>query len=188
MRKQDIRKIIKLKREEIDYDIKKQLDENIKERFLNSEYFNESNTIFIYVNMDSEINTIDIIKEALKRGKRVAVPKVLPGNKEMIALEIKSLLDLNESGSYGILEPGMDKQDVGEQIDLIVLPGLAFDESGHRIGYGGGFYDKFLKKHDKVNRMALCYNFQIISNVPKEEYDQDVDLIMTESKVLKIER
>ena len=187
MRKQDIRRIIKTKREELNKDLKMQLDESIKNRFIESKYFKESNIIFIYVNMDSEINTIEIIKEALIRGKRIAVPKVLPVEKEMVALEIKSLLDLNESGSYGILEPGMDKNDVSEEVDLVVLPGLAFEENGYRIGYGGGFYDKFLNKHQDINKVALCYNFQIISNMPKDDYDQRVDVIMTESKIITVQ-
>lgn len=188
MRKQDIRRIIKTKREELNKDLKGQLDESIKNRFIESEHFEKSNIIFIYVNMDSEINTIDIIKEALRRGKRVAVPKVLPVEKEMVALEIESLLDLNESGSYGILEPGIDKRDVSEEVDLVVLPGLAFEENGYRIGYGGGFYDKFLNKHKDIDKVALCYNFQIISKIPKEDYDQRVDVIMTESKTIVVDK
>lgn len=187
MRKQDIRRIIKTKREELNKDLKTQLDQSIMNRFIESEYFEKSNIIFIYVNMDSEINTIEIIKESLKRGKRVAVPKVLPVEKEMVALEIKSLLDLNESGSYGILEPGLDKKEVSEQVDLVVLPGLAFEENGYRIGYGGGFYDKFLNKHKNIDKVALCYNFQIISDMPKEDYDQRVDAIMTESKTITVD-
>lgn len=186
MRKQDIRKIIKRKREELNKSIKKELDLRIMNNFFNSGYINESNVIFIYVNMESEINTVDIINKLLDMGKRVAVPKVLPGNKEMVALEIKSLYDLNESGAFGILEPDMTKKDVGSEVDLIILPGLAFDRRGYRVGYGGGFYDKFLDKYDKVKRISLCYNFQIIENIPEEDFDEAIDVMITEDKIIAI--
>lgn len=186
MRKQDIRKIIKRKREELDRDIKKELDLRIMNNFFNSNYVNNSNVIFIYVNMESEINTVDIINKLLDMGKRVAVPKVLSKNKEMVALEIKSLSDLNESGAFGILEPDMSKKDVGNEVDLIILPGLAFDRRGFRVGYGGGFYDKFLEKYDKVQRISLCYNFQIIENIPEEDFDEAIDVIITEDKIMTI--
>ncbi len=186
MRKQDIRRIIKRKREELNKDIKKTLDTKIMNNFFNSEYINSNNVIFIYVNMESEINTISIINRLLDMGKRVAVPKVLPGNKEMKALEIKSLSDLNESGAFGILEPDISKKDIGDEVDLIVIPGLAFDKRGYRIGYGGGFYDRFLKIHNKIKRISLCYNFQIIKNVPFEEFDETVDTIITEDKIIRI--
>ena len=186
MRKQDIRKIIKRKREELNKDIKKELDSRIMNNFFDSTYINESNVIFIYVNMESEINTIDIIIKLLDMGKRVAVPKVLPGNKEMVALEIKSLLDLNESGAFGILEPDMSKKDVGNEVDLIILPGLAFDKRGYRIGYGGGFYDRFLERYNSIKRVSLCYNFQIIDNIPEEDFDEAIDTIITEDKIIVI--
>ena len=186
MRKQDIRKIIKRKRQELNKDIKQELDKRVIDNFFNSEYIKDSNIIFIYVGMDSEINTINIINKLLDMGKRVAVPKVLSQNKEMVSLEIKSILDLNESGSFGILEPDISKKDVGNEIDLIIVPGLAFDKRGYRIGYGGGFYDKFLEKHNKIKRISLCYNFQIIENVRNEEFDKRVDTIITEDEIIKI--
>lgn len=186
MRKQDIRKIIKRKRQELNKDIKQELDKKIINNFFNSEYIKKSNVIFIYVGMDTEINTTNIINKLLDMGKRVAVPKVLPENKEMVALEIKSLLDLNESGAFGILEPDITKKNIGDEIDLIVLPGLAFDKRGYRIGYGGGFYDRFLDIHNKVKRVSLCYNFQIIENVPEEDFDERVDTIITEDKVIEV--
>lgn len=185
MRKQDIRKIIKRKRQELNRNIKADLDIKIMNNFFNSEYIKQSNVVFIYVNMESEINTINIINKLFHMGKRVAVPKVLPGTREMVALEIKSLSDLNESGAFGILEPDMTKKDVGNEVDLIILPGLAFDKRGYRIGYGGGFYDRFLEAHNEVKRVSLCYNFQIIENVPYEEFDEAVDTIITEDKVIR---
>lgn len=187
MRKQDIRKIIKRKREEIDKQIKKELDLRIMNNFFNSDYINKSNVIFIYVNMESEINTVDIITRLLNMGKRIAVPKVLPGNKEMVALEIKSLSDLNESGAFGILEPDITKKDVGDEVDLIILPGLAFDKRGYRIGYGGGFYDRFLQRYNNVKRVSLCYNFQIIENIPEEDFDEAIDIIITEDKIIRVD-
>lgn len=186
MRKQDIRKIIKMKRKGLNKDIKEKLDIRIMDNFLNSEYIDKSNVVFIYVSMENEINTISMISKLLNMGKRVAVPKVIPDKKEMVALEIKSLSELNESGAFGILEPDMTKEDIGHKVDLIIVPGLAFDKRGYRIGYGGGFYDKFLEKYNDITTVCLCYNFQIIDNIPYEDFDEKVDVIITEDEMIKI--
>lgn len=106
----------------------------------------------------------------------------------MKALEIKSLLDLNESGAFGILEPEFLNNDVSDMVDLVILPGLAFDEAGNRIGYGGGFYDKFLSKYKDLKKIALCYEFQILKNICKEEFDQRVDEIITEKRIIEIKK
>lgn len=188
MNKNLIRKEIKIKRDNLDKAKKKDIDKRIRDKFLNSDAFNKSKFIFIYVNMDSEIDTLNIINEAIQKGKRVAVPKVFPILKEMKALEIKSLLDLNESGAFGILEPKFSNNDVSHVVDLVILPGLAFDEDGNRIGYGGGFYDKFLSKYKDLKKIALCYEFQILKNICKEEFDQKVDEIITEKRMIKIKK
>lgn len=186
MRKQDIRKIIKRKREDLNRDIKEKLDVKIMDNFFNSEYISKSDVIFIYVSMESEINTINMINKLLDMGKRVAVPKVISDKKEMVALEIKSLSELNESGAFGILEPDMSKKNIGDEVDLVIVPGLAFDKRGYRVGYGGGFYDKFLEKYNTIRRVCLCYNFQIIDNIPYEDFDEKVDVIITEDELIKI--
>ncbi|MPQ44678.1 5-formyltetrahydrofolate cyclo-ligase [Clostridium tarantellae] len=186
MKKEDLRLYIKKKRNSLKSNDKKILDNKIKINFIESEYFKKSKVIFIYVNMDSEIDTLAIIKEALRVGKKVAVPKVLPGVREMKALEIKSLLDLNESGAFGILEPNINNIDLSNEIDLVILPGLAFDRDGNRVGYGGGFYDTFLDKHHIENRIALCYDFQVVEEIEIEDFDKVINGIITNKTIINI--
>ena len=191
MDKGELRKEIKLKRENLDKNIKLRADEKIRKSLFESEIYKNSKVVFIYVNMDSEINTIDIIKELLTSDKVVAVPKVIPVSlkeRQMKALKINSMLQLNESGAFGILEPSVECEDISEDVDLIIIPGLAFDINGNRLGYGGGFYDRFLRKYPNSKRVALCYDFQIFDEIPHEFFDEKVDLIISEEKIISLEK
>lgn len=191
MDKGELRKEIKLKREILDKNIKLRADEKIRKSLFESEIYKNSKVVFIYVNMDSEINTIDIIKELLTSDKIVAVPKVIPVSlkeRQMKALKINSMLQLNESGAFGILEPSVECEDISEDVDLIIIPGLAFDINGNRLGYGGGFYDRFLRKYPNSKRVALCYDFQIFDEIPHEFFDEKVDLIISEEKIISLEK
>ncbi|SHJ74677.1 5-formyltetrahydrofolate cyclo-ligase [Clostridium cavendishii DSM 21758] len=186
MDKKELRKLIKEKRLNLDRKEKELSDIKIAESFLKSAYFKECKTIFMYVSMEDEVETKEILKKALELGKHIYVPKVENTQKVMKALRINSLLDLNESGVFGILEPSIDNEELKEEADIILVPGLAFDLSGGRLGYGGGFYDKFLKNSKSSKRIALCYDFQIVDEVPMEEFDEKIDFIITENKVEKI--
>lgn len=191
MDKGELRKEIKLKRENLDKNIKLRADEKIRKSLFESEIYKNSKVVFIYVNMDSEINTIDIIKTLLISDKIVAVPKVIPVSlkeRQMKALKINSMLQLNESGAFGILEPSVECEDISEDVDLIIIPGLAFDINGNRLGYGGGFYDRFLRKYPNSKRVALCYDFQIFDEIPHEFFDEKVDLIISEEKIISLEK
>lgn len=186
MDKGELRKEIKFKRENLSKEIKLKYDDNIKKALFESEVYKNSKVVFIYVNMDSEINTTEIIKELLSSDKKVAVPKVIPINakeRQMKALKIDSMLQLNESGAFGILEPSMECEDISEEVDLIIMPGLAFDVKGNRLGYGGGFYDRFLRKYPNGKRVALCYDFQILDEVPREFFDEKVQVIISEKRI-----
>lgn len=191
MDKGELRKKIKLKREILDKDTKKIADEKIIKTLLESNIYKDSKVVFVYVNMDSEINTLEIIKELLVSDKIVAVPKVIPvtlKERQMKALKINSLLQLNESGAFGILEPSIECEDISQQVDLIIIPGLAFDLKGNRLGYGGGFYDRFLRKFPNSKRVALCYDFQIYDEIPHEFFDEKVDLIISEENVINLKK
>lgn len=150
------------------------------------EIYKRSKTIFTYVSINEEINTRTFIKEALKLGKIVAVPKTYKGSKEMKAVVIKSLEDL-ELSRFNLLEPKKDNEVLEkEEIDLIVVPGAVFDLSLNRIGYGGGYYDRFLKDIKfKNNKIALAYDFQVLDKIEVEDYDIKMDLLITEKRILK---
>jgi len=150
--------------------------------------FKESSFIMCYVDFRNEVNTMDLIDNCLRVGKRVAVPYIFNnGNSiEMIASEIFSIKDL-EKGTYGILEPS--KHSVKEinplELDLVVVPGVVFDRARNRIGYGGGFYDRFLKKVDKTcYKVALAFCLQVLDEIPALGHDMKVDSIITESTVI----
>nr|WP_269205477.1 5-formyltetrahydrofolate cyclo-ligase [Clostridium botulinum] len=179
--KDRIRKIIKNKRSSLNKIDKEIKDENIFNKVIESKIYKKSKAIFIYVSFNGEVDTHRIIKYSLNNGKIVCVPKVISNSKYMNAVKINSFDELIK-GTYGILEPKdscelVDKKD----IDLVLVPGMAFDKEGRRIGYGGGFYDVFLRKiEDKAPKVALAYRFQILDSIPYEEHDISVDRIISD--------
>ncbi|MBE6048115.1 MAG: 5-formyltetrahydrofolate cyclo-ligase [Clostridium sp.] len=185
MDKKLLRKEMLIKRDNLSKDKKLFLDNRIKERLEEMKFFKEAEKIFIYVGFGSEINTIDFINDFLKEGKKIFIPRTNIEEKIMEAVEIKSLDNL-EKDKYGILEPAKDIKAVKKvDLDLIILPGVVFDELGGRIGYGGGYYDKYLQDlEESIPKAALCYEFQIIDKVPTEEHDIRADYIITEKRAI----
>jgi len=149
----------------------------IKEKLLQLEQFKNSDNLLIYADYNGEVKTKEIIEECFKLGKRVACPKVLADGL-MDFFEIKSIDELKE-GYKGILEPE-EKEIFQPDNALVIMPGVAFDNKGYRIGYGKGFYDIYLSRHSNYETIALAYKCQIIDCVPKDEYDRKVDIIITE--------
>lgn len=188
MEKKDIRKNILKIRNEIPGPQRKKADKKILNRLLETRDYEEASYIFSYVNYKSEVDTTEIIKDALAKKKKVAVPKVLDSG-YMEFFEISALEELI-SGYQGILEPDITaKKPISvEQIRdkiLVVLPGAAFDKTGNRIGYGGGFYDRYLEKYRKcqLKTIALCYEVQMVEEIPAENFDRKVQCIITEQKL-----
>ena len=108
-------------------------------------------------------------------GKKVAVPKIYGDEMRFIYLPDLSQV---EKGYSGIPEPVADGPEGDDPTALVLMPGIAFDKEGHRIGYGGGFYDKFLAKEPGHPTVALCYDFQVVKELPTEEFDIPVDLVL----------
>lgn len=174
LRKEILGKRDLMKKEDV---IKK--SKEIKEKlFLVPEFIN-AKTIAFYVSFNNEVFTHSIIKELLGK-KRILVPKVL--DNEIIFSEITNFNEL-KPGKSGILEPVAIKKTGYGEIDLIIVPGIAFDKKGHRVGYGYGMYDKLLKKI-KCKKIGLAFSMQIAKEIPKEEYDVAVDKIITEKEVV----
>lgn len=178
--KKEIREYINKKRLLLKKEEKENFDILILNKLINSEEYIDSKHIFIYVSFNSEVDTHRVIQYALEDNKCVYVPKVISKEKGMKAVQIKSVNELKK-GMYGILEPVSFRFVVDEQvIDLAVIPGIAFDISGGRVGYGGGFYDRFLKKlNSNAVKLALAYDFQVMDKVPTEIHDVFVDRIIT---------
>ena len=147
--------------------------------------YQRAEVIYAYVDCKHETETGDIIRAAWADGKKVAVPKVI--GQDMKFYYITSLEEDLEAGYFGIREPyeknpADDKAD--EEKALMLMPGVAFDEQRHRIGYGGGFYDRFLDAHPKLTRVALAFEFQVKAEVPFEDFDICPEKIVTEKRVI----
>ncbi len=142
----------------------------------------EAQTIFAFVSWSSEVNTHSLIKMFLNQGKTVVVPKILSANR-MEAQLLKKWSDLKED-RLGILAPLTSTQFNGE-VDLVITPGLGFTDSGHRIGFGAGYYDRWFASHAVEFKLAVAFEVQIVDSLPIEATDIPVDLIITEKRELK---
>lgn len=157
--------------------------QQIAKKFLAAAEYKNAKVIYCYVSYNQEVDTSFIIEQALLEGKQVAVPKVV--GEEIKFYTIKQYSDL-QKGYQGILEP-IPFECVDGQSGLMIMPGLAFDKKLHRLGYGGGFYDKYLEKYRDVflYKIALAYDFQILHKIETKEYDKKVDEILTPSRVIR---
>ena len=143
--------------------------------FAQSEAYKNAKTIYGYLHYNQEVRTVPMLEQALKDGKKVAVPKVY--GDEMKFLYLDDLTKVSK-GYAGIPEPIADGPVADDETALVLMPGLAFDPQGHRIGYGGGFYDKFLAAEPNHPTLALCYEFQLLPELDTEEHDIPVDTVL----------
>ena len=184
--KKELRRFYREKRKSIaDKEVK---DKRICECFLNSELYKNARTLLCYAALKDEINTDSIIIRALKDGKKVALPRCLDFNGNMDFYYIKSLSELTE-GAFGIREPDIHIcGKVKNFTDCVCLvPALAYDKNGYRLGYGKGFYDRFFKKFIIIS-VGLCYNETLSDGLPVEEHDEAVDYIATDHEIICLNR
>ena len=135
--------------------------------------FKNAKTVMLYWSLTDEVDTHTLIEESLKT-KRVILPTIVSG--DIVPVELTKISQLQE-GKFHILEP-KNNQFIGE-IDIIIVPGIAFDKKGNRLGRGRGFYDRFLCQHTSVT-VGLCFDFQLVEKVPIEANDIAVEKIITE--------
>lgn len=181
MEKKILREKFKQIRNKYPKNLKDKKNEAILKIIENLNEYKKSKTIMTYVSFSSEVETKKLIKKMFDQKKRVVVPLIQ--NKKIIPIEIKNLKDLKK-GKYGILEPTNRKHVKTKNIDLVFVPGIVFDKTGHRIGFGGGYYDKFLKKIPLKKRIGLCFSFQLINKIPADPKDLKVNKIITEKGVI----
>lgn len=149
--------------------------EKLVRMFLETELYRQAKTIYGYLPYNQEVRTVPILQQALADGKRVAVPKVC--GEEMKFIYMTDLTQV-ETGYAGIPEPIADGPVGDDPTALVLMPGMAFTKDGQRMGYGGGFYDKFLAEEPNHPTIALCYDFQIFESLPTEEFDIPVDCVL----------
>jgi len=160
--------------------------EIIKKRILGLAAVQEALRIFCYASRSPEVDTWDLLAELLDQGKEVYCPRMIPGDR-LEAVRIDDIDDLKRS-KFGIFEP-LDNSDIAEaaDIDLALVPGLAFARDGMRLGYGKGYYDRFFGDGDgDIVKVGLCYAFQLRDNLPSTPDDVSLDIIVTESEILNI--
>lgn len=141
--------------------------------------YQNAKAIYGYLSYNEEVRTMPILQQAQKDGKRVAVPKVVGDTMRFLWLDDLTAI----SGGYrGIPEPIADEPEADDKTALVLMPGLAFTKTGDRCGYGGGFYDRFLAEEREHPTLALCYDFQIVDELPKGPYDLPVDVVLWPGK------
>lgn len=159
---------------------KTKLDNMLSERFLSSEQYENCHTLFAFVSVDMEVDTFVILQKALDDEKKLAVPKCRNKSGQMDFYYISSL-DQLEKGAFSIMEPSEEKcEKVLDLSDgLCLVPGLCFDLQGYRIGFGKGYYDRFLQNFGGVT-VGLCYSRCVERELPKGAFDKPVDILITE--------
>lgn len=145
------------------------------ELFFETEQYRNAKTIYGYLPYNQEVRTVFMLERAIADGKKVAVPKVY--GEEMLFIYMTDLR-LVEKSDFGIPEPIADGPVADDPTALVLMPGLAFDPEGNRMGYGGGFYDKFLEKEPNHPTVALCYDFQMLPHLETQAHDIPVDLVL----------
>lgn len=171
-KKKDLRKEMLEKRNELEANQKKILDRTICEKIEFLVHQDNIKVVHTFIPMAKEVNLCPLIDKLLHMGITVVSPKSLPQRK-MENLILHSLSKLEE-GIYGTKHPANSQIYTGKY-DLIIVPGLAFDNNGNRLGYGAGYYDTFLNSHPDAFKLGVCYPFQVIDDVPAEEHDVKLD-------------
>ena len=178
--KKEIRKLIVGLRDIQDLETKAKHDNIISKKVLDSKDIIRARTIFIFISFKSEVDTIPIIERLLEAGHSICVPR-LEGN-TMKAIRISSLDNLEDT-RYA-KEPKVGEIVEADEIDTIIVPGVAFDRKGNRIGYGGGYYDKFMKKIRKdCRKIALAYELQLLESIIVDKWDIEIDSLITEKNI-----
>ena len=175
MNKQELRRTIRERKRAMTEEEIVERSNALAEKFYNTPAYQAASTIYGYLPYNQEVRTVPMLQRALDEGKRVAVPKVY--GEEMRFIYLEDLTQVSK-GYAGIPEPIADAPVAEDQQALVLMPGLAFDPQGHRIGYGGGFYDKFLAKEPHHPTLALCYEFQMQAHLDTEEFDIPVDTVL----------
>ncbi len=187
-----LRKEILLLRDHLSDDDRAYKSRDIVEKVLLLEQIRNSHLIFVYASFRSEVETFELIDRLIELGKRVAVPLTLCQQKDMLAVEIEKRERDLVPGYCGILEPSLARvathSVVRNEIDAVLVPGSVFDRCGGRLGYGGGYYDRFLASIPSASRIGLAFDLQLIERVPLQKHDQLMDWTITEREIIKYKK
>ncbi len=183
--KRELRRRVIARRDDIPLARRRALSEAICRRVAQSPEFANARFVLLFASFGSEVDTSALLSAALEAGKRVALPRVDPTTRELELREIASVETDLQPGLWDIPEPipgHCPEIDLGE-VDLILVPGVAFDRSRRRLGYGGGYYDRILAQITReVPCIAICFERQLVPEVPADDHDLRVPILMTENE------
>ena len=157
----------------------------------NLQVYRDAGAVMFFITFGTEVDTRPMVEETIKRGKLALAPKALPETRELIPSRVLDWDSDLVPGAYNIPEPGEDtlRPVKPETIDLLIVPGVAFDLKGNRLGYGGGYYDRFFPLLNKQTPLvALVFDLQILPEIPVDEWDRRVDIIISEKRVIDCRR
>lgn len=190
-----IRRITLEKRELLTPEEVAEKSEAIRKRLFSLEQVKRAGVVMAYMSFRNEVSTEELIKQCLRSGKRVAVPKVEKRDPDASGTVVKSLgaYEIKEAGKYmitgfmGIAEPDVSvlRRVDPSEIDIVIVPGVAFDTDRNRIGYGGGYYDRFIPAlRPDCLKVAVAFELQVYDSVPTAEFDLPVDIVVTEKRII----
>lgn len=182
--KAEVRKEILGKRKYMSKEEVQSLSNKIQNYILEWNPYKESKGIMAYMDFRNEVKTDKIINNAFEEGKTLVLPKSIKETITILPCIVESIGDL-KLGTYGIMEP--DDKNIADinTIDMVLVPGVAFDKDGYRLGYGAGYYDRFLKDYKGI-KVGLCFDLQWVHNVYKDEHDISMDYLITERGIIRI--
>lgn len=198
--KSSIREELLKRRNNIPPEVRKVKSRLIGEKIFSIEEFRNAQVVFCFASFRTEVDTLDLIKKSLSEGKRLVLPKVEKENHSLLLFEIKNTEELSP-GYMGIPEPAPPAHSSGTEgekgfyegrlfdinnVDVVIIPGAAFDVAGNRLGYGAGYYDKLLSKLTKiVPIIAPAFEEQITDEIPSEPHDIKVHIIVTDRRIIR---
>lgn len=182
--KDQIRRSYKRKRDAMPASLVSQLSVRISEKIFEWEVYQQAERMFFYYPLGNEVSLLPVIQEALRRGKQIAFPKTAGDSMEFY--EITNLAELKE-GQFHVMEPDTEsKHPVCWNPQICFVPGIVFDLSGGRFGYGGGYYDRYFAKKDQVKLVGCAYGFQIVDRLPISLWDVRLEYVLSENGIIYI--
>lgn len=182
MEKRSIRKQIREMREGLLPEEVKETGDSIYEKVVTSSFFKEAKIVMSYMSFKNEVDTHRINEAIISTGKKLILPRV----KDRENMEAVEYTGEFLKGSLGIDEPA-GKSYEGD-IDLVIVPGIVFDRSGNRIGFGRGYYDRFLEKYSNALKISLIYDFQLVENISAEEHDKKIDVLFSKNSIIEVKK
>ena len=156
----------------------------ITEKLLSMDCLQQANTVMLYLDFNNEVKTNQLITKLISLRKTVASPVTIKDERKLIPYEIINLKEGINLGAYGIREPNKNisnEIDV-KNIDVLIVPAVAYDKNCYRLGYGGGYYDRFIERlRDDAITIGIAFDLQLFDSIPKEEHDAQLNYIITES-------